>query len=112
LKGRVEKEQRTRIKEEIEIIKKPVKVKGESLQKRQEIKIESIARNHATQPGAGVNIVLDADGTIIATKIAKKLPKKLKSKLKWKLKRSLNKPPRRSPTKIFQNHFDPRPSNR
>jgi hypothetical protein len=67
LKGRVEKEQRTRIKEEIEIIKKPVKVKGESLQKRQEIKIESIARNHATQPGAGVNILLDADGTIIAT---------------------------------------------
>jgi hypothetical protein len=66
LKGRVEKEQRTRIKEEIEIIKKPVKVKGESLQKRQEIKIESIARNHATQPGAGVNILLDADGTIIA----------------------------------------------
>ena len=69
MKGRVEKEQRTRIKEEIEIIKKPVKVKGESLQKRQEIKIESIARNHATQPGAGVNILLDADGTIIATKI-------------------------------------------
>ena len=67
MKGRVEKEQRTRIKEEIEIIKKPVKVKGESLQKRQEIKIESIARNHATQPGAGVNILLDADGTIIAT---------------------------------------------
>jgi len=81
LKGRVEKEQRTKIKEEIEIIKEPVKATRESLKERQEIKIESIARNHATQPGAGVNIVLDADGTIIATKIAKKIEIKIEMEI-------------------------------
>ena len=106
MKGRVEKEQRTRIKEEIEIIKKPVKVKGESLQKRQEIKIESIARNHATQPGAGVNIVLDADGTIIATKIAKK--KKNCQKIEIKIEMEIEKiPEQTTKAKPYQNFPKP-----
>jgi len=104
LKGRVEKEQRTKIKEEIEIIKKPVKVKGESLQKRQEIKIESIARNHATQPGAGVNIVLDADGTIIATKIAKKIAKKIEIKIEMEIEKI---PEQTTKAKPYQNFPKP-----
>jgi hypothetical protein len=80
-----------------------VKATGESLQEKGK-KIEFIARNLTQEKK------LERD-ELITLLDAGEAGGSIELELSL-LKRSLSKPTRRSSAKIFQNHFDPRPSNR